>query len=189
MRSNSSYKAPAVSVIKDCLIIVLLFLSFYFIDIQLAAFAAVICSAILLTRRIILDYNPGFIKGYHIQYNEKELAVPKGTDVFDLSNVPSMEHLFTYIEVIRGVIVPPATIIIRFCGIVKIEEYELDVLKEILRRLKKSEITVILSDVSESVRNQFGHCEIESEIGIENIFYSINDALRKTKRRKKGKCN
>lgn len=189
MKPQSSYNAHITGVIKDSLIIALLFISLCFIDVGVAAYISVITTAILLTRRIILDLNPGVIKGYQIRNSEKELIVPKGVDVFDLSNVPSMEYLYTYIEVIRGILVPPAVIIIRFCGIAHIKEYELDTLKKVLRRLKKSKITVILSDVNENVRNQFGHCEIESEVGIENIFYNISDALLKTKRMKKEKSH
>lgn len=107
------HKANKKGILKDSLIIILLFASFYFIDIQLAAFIAVICTIILLTRRIILYYNPGFIKGYYIFYNGKDLTVSRGVDIFDLSKVPSMEHLYNYIEVIRSILVPPLILVIR----------------------------------------------------------------------------
>jgi hypothetical protein len=43
--------------------------------------------------------------------------------------------------------------------------------------LKKNKITVILSDVEENVRRQFGEYEIENEVGIDHVFYTIDDAL------------
>lgn len=177
MKQGKSYSEHTSGVIKDSFIIILLFGSFYFIDIRTAAFVAVVCTTVLLTRRIILYLNPGFIKDYYINYNEKELTVPKGVDVFDLSKVPSMEYLYKYIEVIRGILMPPRILIIRFSGIIQIKKYELDVLKEVLHRLKKSKITVILSDVEENVRHQFGEYEIENEVGMDHIFYAISDSL------------
>ena len=132
MKPDSSYNAHISGVIKDALVIVLLFLSLSFIDVTIAAFVCIITTIILLTRRFILDFNPGFIKGHHIAYNEKELIVPKGVDVFDLSNVPSMEYLYKYIEVIRGILVPPEVLITRLRGITKIDEYDLGILNEII---------------------------------------------------------
>lgn len=177
MKPHNSYHAHITGVIKDSLIIALLFISLSFIDVSVAAFVCIITTVILLTRRIILEYNPGFIKGHHIIYNERELIVPKGVDVFDLSNVPSMEYLYKYIEVIRGILVPPGVLIIRLRGITKIDEYDLEILNEVILRLQKSKIIVILSDVEENVQEQFSNYGIEKIIGKENIFLVITEAL------------
>ena len=117
------------------------------------------------------------LKIHHIHNNEKELIVPKGVSVFDLRNVPSMEYLYKFIEVMRVSSSSPTILIIRFGGIMQIKKYELDVLKEALHRLKKSKIIVILSDVEENVRHQFEEYEIENGLGIDHIFYAIDDAL------------
>ena len=59
-------------IIKDAIIIMVIFASLYFIDIRMAAFVAVLCTAILLTRRIIFELNPGFITGHKILFKGKE---------------------------------------------------------------------------------------------------------------------
>ena len=177
MKGTKGYHSQTVGLIKDSFIIILLFVSFYFIDVSVAFFITVTCTAILLIRRIILDYNSGAIKNSHIDSNEKELIVPKGVSVFDLRNVPSMEYLYKFIKVMRVSSSPPNILIVRFGGIMQIKKYELDVLKEALHRLKKSKITVILSDVEENVRHQFGECEIGNEVGMDHVFYTIDDAL------------
>lgn len=177
MRPYKAYKAYKRGILKDSFIIILSFASLYFIDIRLATFIAVICATILFTRRTVLYYNPGFIKGYYIFYNGKEVVVPNGVDIFDISKVPSMQHLYNYIEVIRGILVPPAILVIRFRGKMQLKEYERDLLKKGLHQLKKSNISVILTDVEENVRHQFRVNEIENDVGIENIFFSIKDAL------------
>jgi len=177
VKPHSSYNAHISGVIKDSLIIVLLFISLSFIDVAIEAFVCVITTVILLTRRIIMDHNPGFIKGHHITYNEKELIVPKGIDVFDLSNVPSMEYLYSYVEVIRGILVPPEVLIIRLRGITKINEYDLGILNEVIGRLQKSNIIVIFPDVETNVLEQFVTYGIEKFTGKENIFREIRFEL------------
>ncbi len=183
MKPHKSYKK---GILKDSFIIILLFASLYFIDIRLAAFIAVICTTILLTRRTILYYNPGFIKGYYIFYNGKELTVPKGVDVIDLSKIPAMKEIYNYIEVIRSILTPPTILIIRFRGKKHLKESERDILIKGLQQLKKSKILVILSDVEENVRREFRKSDIENKVGMENIYYSINDALIQAKRIQKG---
>src|SRR5689334_12287909 len=155
MKPESSHNAHIQELIKDTLTIVLIFAVFYLIDLEIAAFMSVICAPILLSRRIILDHNPGFIMGHHITYNENELIVPKGVDVFDLSKVPTVDYLRSYTEVMRTILRPPAVLIIRFCGILQVEEYDLHLLTEITGRLQKSDIIVIFSDVGKNVQLQF----------------------------------
>ena len=176
------YNAYISGVLKDSLIIVLLFISLYFIDVGAAAFVSVITAAILLIRRTILDFDPALIKQPHIRDNEKELIVPKGEYVFDLSNVPSMEYLYKYIEVIREMLVIPEVIIIRLKAITSINEYELRILNKVILRLQRNKITVILSDVETNVQEQLAVSGIEKFIGKENIFLVISGALLSTER-------
>jgi len=56
-------------------------------------------------------------------------------------------------------------------------EFELDILKDVIVRMKSRKIIVILSDIEENVMDQFGWYKIENEVGIGNIFFNINDAL------------
>lgn len=177
MKSFTSYRTHITGVIKDCFIIIMLFVVFNFIDFQIAAFIATVVTVILFSRRIFLDYNPGFIKGYHITYNNRELVVPKGVDVFDLSRVPTMDYLQQYLEVIRGILIPPSILIIRFGGILKLKEYDLYKLSNVVKRLQKSGIIVIISDVDKTIQDQLRLYGIENKLGSENICNNINDAL------------
>jgi len=66
MIPGKNYSAHCAGVIRDCLIIILVFVSLYFIDIQLALLVSLVCTVTVLTRRIILTYNPGFVKGHQV---------------------------------------------------------------------------------------------------------------------------
>lgn len=177
MKPGDSHSEHIFGVLKDVLLIILIFAVFYLIDLEVAAFIAVMCTAILLIRRIILDYNPGFITGHHFIINEKEVIAPKGVDVFDLSKVPTMDYLRRYSEVIRTILVPPAVLIIRFCGILQLEEYDLYLLNDITGRLQKSDIAVIFSDVGANVWHQLKDFGIDQQLGDSNICVTIEDSM------------
>ena len=181
MKHRSIYKELLSAAIKDFYIIVLIFAGFYFIDTELAFFISALTTAILLTRRVILDFNPGFVKGHHINYHKKELGVPKGVDIFDLSTVPSIDYLFKYIEVIRSILRPPLILIIRFSEIIEMKECELDILGEAILRIQKSGIVVMISDAGLNIQNQFRQHGIEKKVGKGKIFDNIKDALSKAK--------
>jgi len=131
MNQDNSYTKAIVGIIKDFIIIIIVFASLCLIDLSLATFIGTISFSILLIRRIIFYYNPGFIKGYHIFYHNKGLTVAKEVDVFDFSKVSSIQYLYNYAEVIRGILMPPRIFIIRFCRVHLLTEFELDILKDV----------------------------------------------------------
>jgi hypothetical protein len=98
-------------------------------------------------------------------------------DVFDLSKVPTMDYLRRYTEVIRGILVPPAVLIIRFCGILQLEEYDFFLLAEVIGRLQKSDIAIIFSDVGKTIYLQFNEFGIDQKIGSDNIYLNVDDAI------------
>ena len=76
MIPGKNYSAHCAGVIRDCLIIILVFVSLYFIDIQLALLVSLVYTVTVLTRRIILTYNPGFVKGHQVQINGEKMRIP-----------------------------------------------------------------------------------------------------------------
>lgn len=177
MKPEGNHNGQIEGMIKDGIVCVLIFLAFYSIDFEVAAFISVICAAILLIRRIILNYNPGFVNGHHIVTREKELVVPKAVDVFDLGKVSGVEHLRRYTEIIRTILVPPSVLIIRFSNLLRIEENDLFVLDEITARLQKSDIAVVFSDVEKKVWLQLKESGIEQQLGDGNICCDIDEAI------------
>ncbi len=181
MIPKKNYSVHSAGVIKDCLIITLVFVSLYFIDIHLASFVSLVCTVILLTRRMILSYNPGFAKGHHVKINGKEVALPRGIDIFYLSNSQSLEILYKYTDVVRGIMAPPEIMIIEFEEISYIGQSDLSILNRTINHLRSSNISVIFSGVDESVRDQLKETEILTIVGVENIFRCIRDAVTHAK--------
>jgi MFS superfamily sulfate permease-like transporter len=177
-KNNSAHSA---GVMKDCLIITLVFASLYFIDIQLASLVSLVCTVILLTRRIIFTYNPGFVKGHHIKINGKEVTLPRSIDIFTLSKSQSLHTLYRYTDVVRGIMAPPEIMIIEFEEISYIGQSELSILNKAIEQLRNANISVIFSGINENVRDQLKETEILTIVGEENIFPCIGDATTHAK--------
>lgn len=172
-KNNSAHSA---GVMKDCLIIILVFASLYFIDIQLASLVSLVCTAIFLTRRIILTYNPDFVKGHHVKINGKDVTLPRSIDIFNLSNSQSLETLYRYTDVVRGIMAPPEIMIIEFEEISYLGQSDVSLLNKTICQLRSANISVIFSGINENVRDQLKETEILTIVGEENIFRCINDA-------------
>lgn len=181
MTPKKNYSAHSAGVIKDCLIITLVFVSLYFIDIHLASFVSLVCTVILLTRRMILSYHPGFAKGHHVKINGKEVTLPRGIDIFNLSKSQSLETLYRYTDLVRGIMAPPEIMIIEFEEISCIGQSELLILNKTIDQLRNANISVIFSGINENVRDQLKETEILTIVGEENIFRCIKDAATHAK--------
>ena len=165
-------------ILQDFFISLLVFTVFSFIDIELAFFVAIICIAILLSRRIIVDLNPGFINGHRIYYKGEELKVPTGVDIFNLGNI---NHLVTYVGVVRNILAPPRIIIIRFKSKSRISEEEIGKLFQVIKLLEQAKISILFSDVNATVQNQFRQNGISKRVRESNIFFYVKDALEHSK--------
>jgi MFS superfamily sulfate permease-like transporter len=163
---------------KDTFISGGLFILFCFIDLKLAFFISLICFAILWTRTIILDLNPGAVMGHKIYFKGKELFVPETVDIFDVGNDSSFDNLSRYAEIIRQILIPPRILIIRFNNKYSVTQFEVKTLIQIIKRLKTNKILVLFSDVNVNLQNQFRENGIAGNIGEENIFYYIKGALK-----------
>jgi MFS superfamily sulfate permease-like transporter len=181
MTPKTNKSAHSAGVMKDCLIIILVFASLYIIDIQLASLVSLVCTVILLTRRIIFTYNPGFVKGHHIKINGKEVTLPRSIDIFTLSKSQSLHTLYGYTDVVRGIMAPPEIMIIEFEEISYIGQSELSILNKAIEQLRNANISVIFSGINENVRDQLKETEILTIVGEENIFPCIGDATTHAK--------
>lgn len=181
MTQKKNNSAHSAGVMKDCLVIILVFASLYFIDIQLASLVSLVCTVIFLTRRIILTYNPGFVKGHHVKINGKEVTLPRSIDIFNLSKSQSLETLYRYTDVVRGIMAPPEIMIIEFEEISYIDQSELSILNKSIDLLRNANISVIFSGINENVRDQLKETEILTIVGEENLFRCIEDAATHAK--------
>jgi hypothetical protein len=177
MKTMNSHFPHWNNILKDAAVLISLFLIFYFIDLQLAFFISAISLYLLMIRRVILILNPGFIKGYRINYKGRQLSIPNGVDIFTLDETHSVEALHRYAEIIRSITTPPEVIIVRFNKIKRLMQPEADILMKFINQTKTYKMKIIFSDVNTILQDKFRESTIELMVGGNNIFYYISDAL------------
>ncbi|HWB27649.1 MAG TPA: hypothetical protein VG738_19365 [Chitinophagaceae bacterium] len=184
MNRKADHTRHARNIIKDGLILLSLFALLSFIDVNTAVFMSIIVTVFLLTRRVMLDYNPAVTTENCIGENKKVLSVPAGVIVFDLSKVPAIESLYRYISLITTLVACPRILVVRCSGIGRMLQEDIAMVRKILYMLKQREVFVIFSDVSDTLRVQLRQLDIENP-DRENIFDNVSDALHKAARLRK----
>jgi len=109
-------------------------------------------------------------------------TLPEGVEVFELSADASPEILLLYLNVLRTLAIHPKILIIRFNQIKKIDPTAVRVLNEFIRQTAGKGIHIIFSDVSFSLKNQLENNFLLSQIGEDNIFSTLKNALVKAEK-------
>ena len=60
-----------------------------------------------------------------------------------------------------------------------ISRFEIEILDQIIKRLEKHGISIIFSDVNANMQHQLRENGVAEQIGDENVFYYIQDALKR----------
>ena len=109
------------------------------------------------------------------------MTLPRSIDIFNLSKSQSLETLYRYTDVVRGILAPPEIMIIEFEEISYIDQSELSILNKSIDLLRNANISVIFSGINENVRDQLKETEILTIVGEENLFRCIEDAATHAK--------
>jgi SulP family sulfate permease len=104
-------------------------------------------------------------------------SVPKGIEIFVISESASMEVLYPYLEIVHTMAIRPKILIIRFQQISNIDSVGANVLNEIIRWTSVNNIGIIFSDVGITLKDQLENYFLPYQIGEENIFSNIDNAI------------
>ncbi len=178
MKFYSQLNEKEKGIAKDILFVVIIFVLLALIDLELAIFVTVICAAVLIIRRIILQLNPDHGKNKKVIYNGKQLSVPQNTEIFELKDYASFEKLNKYAEALRFISLPPTILIIRFYRQIQIDKASAVIMSKVVKRLSEMEVRTVFSDIDVTIFNQLEYHDILHIIGGENLFSSIEDALK-----------
>ncbi len=62
-----------------------------------------------------------------------------------------------------------------------ISRFEIEILDQIIKRLRRNEISIMFSDVNANLQYQLRENGIAEQIGDEKVFFYIQDALKRAK--------
>jgi SulP family sulfate permease len=157
-------------------------------DLTLAIEIGMLLSVILFMQRMVGLANVDVVKGELRDREEEDdpntivtRAVPEGVEVFEITGAMFFGAASKFKDAMHIVENKPAIRIIRMRKVLSIDATGLNMLRELLLDCRKSSITLILSGVHAQplfAMQQFG---IYDEIGEENIFGNIDDALDRSR--------
>ncbi|NTU97713.1 MAG: sulfate permease [Chlorobiaceae bacterium] len=157
-------------------------------DLSLAIEIGMLLSVILFMQRMAGLANVDVVTGELRDREEEDdpntivtRAVPEGVEVFEITGAMFFGAASKFKDAMHIVENKPAIRIIRMRKVLSIDATGLNMLRELLLDCRKSGITLILSGVHAQplfAMQQFG---IYDEIGEENIFGNIDDALDRSR--------
>src|SRR5688500_50490 len=102
---------------------------------------------------------------------------PPGVEIFEINGPFFFGAATMFKEEVESVLGKPKVLIIRMRNVPDIDSTGLHALKQIVRRSRRERTQVLLSDVHSQPMMALGRSELLDELGEENIFGNIEDAL------------
>jgi len=178
-------KAPK----SDVAVLLLTFLLTVFIDLTVAVEVGLVLSALLFFKRMAEVTNIGMITRELIGDDEEESdpnsitirQVPQGIEVFEIQGPFFFGAAESFKDAIRGIESPVPVIILRLRNVPAIDATGMHALREFLYSCKKENTALILSGVHAQPLFAMQGSGLWDEIGEENIFGHIDDALNRAR--------
>ena len=104
-------------------------------------------------------------------------TVPKGVEVFEINGPFFFGAATAFKEQVESTLGRPRVLIIRMRNVPAMDSTGLHALAEIVKRSRREKTRVLLSDVHSQPMMALGRSHLLDEIGEENIFGNIDDAL------------
>ncbi len=178
-------KAPK----SDVAVLLLTFLLTVFIDLTVAVEVGLVLSALLFIKRMAEVTNIGMItrdlKGDDEEESDPNSItirqVPQGIEVFEIQGPFFFGAAESFKDAIRGIESPVPVIILRLRNVPAIDATGMHALREFLYSCKKENTALILSGVHAQPLFAMQGSGLWDEIGEENIFGHIDDALNRAR--------
>jgi len=169
---------------SDIAVLLVTFFLTVIIDLTVAIEVGMILSAFLLIRRLVLATN---IEVFTREFKDEEersdpnaigiRKLPDGVEVFEVSGPFFFGIASTFIETVKNIEEKPKIRILRMRNVLSIDVTALNALKQILKESRKAGIRLILSGVHSQPYVAIKRIGLADDIGEENIFTNIDDAL------------
>ena len=176
---------------SDVSVLLITFFLTVIVDLTVAIEVGVLLAIVLFVRRVMQTSTIDVLDGQHVAATEnyevvspediEYLDIPSGVDVYEI-NGPFFFGLASRIEELSSVKGNTTKVrIIRMRKVPFIDSTGINNLRNLCERTNKRGVTVILSGVTDNVRQSLVKFGVDKEIGSENIFPHIVPALEKAK--------
>jgi SulP family sulfate permease len=182
----AEFRAPK----SDVAVLLATFLLTVLVDLTVAIEVGMVASAFLFMRRMAEVTNVSAVTRelqdaedtYSTDPNSvRRRKVPEGVSVFEVNGPFFFGAAETFRDTMSRVAGNPKVLIIRMRNVPAIDSTGMHILREVAQRSKKDGTLVLLSDVHTQPLLALGKSDVLDEIGEDNLFGNIDDALNRAR--------
>ncbi len=113
--------------------------------------------------------------------NVRKRSIPRGVEIFEVNGPFFFGAAETFKDALRAVVGKPKVLIIRMRNVPAIDSTGMHALKDVVHQTRKDGALVVLSDVHTQPLVAISRSAVLDEIGEENLFGNIDDALNRAR--------
>ncbi len=173
---------------SDVLVLVATFLLTVLVDLTVAIEVGMIAAAFLFMRRMAQVTNVSAVTRELDDNGDEDStdpnsvmrrSIPPGVEVFEINGPFFFGAAETFKETLGQIAGTPKVLIIRLRNVPSIDSTAMHALKFVVHRTRKEGTVVLLSDVHSQPLAAISRSAVLAEIGDENVFANIDDALNR----------
>jgi sulfate permease, SulP family len=179
-----SFRAELHAPLSDAFVMLITFTLTVAIDLVVAIEVGMVLASFLFMKRMsevtnVQVVTREFSDDRRLNPNDVDFTkrAPPGVEIFEINGPFFFGAATMFKEEVESVLGRPKVLIIRMRNVPAIDSTGLHALKQIVRRSRKERTQVLLSDVHSQPMMALGRSELLDELGEENIFGNIEDAL------------
>lgn len=175
---------------SDVIVLLATFLLTVFVDLTVAIEVGMVAAAFLFMRRMAQVTNISAVTReledngdpYATDPNAvRRRTIPVGVEVFEINGPFFFGAAETFKDTLSQVAGKPKVLIIRMRNVPSIDSTAMHALKDVVHRTRKEGTIVLMSDVHTQPLVAIGRSAVIDEIGEENVFGNIDDALNRAR--------
>ena len=164
----------------DIIILLSTFLLTVLVDLTVAIEVGIVLSALLFMKRMA-DIGGKIPPDKDIDLIDDYSNLPKGVSVYEISGPLFFASAKQYTEILKNIGFKSKVLIIRMRHVPFIDSTGLRNLEDVIKTLKKSDVTIVLSGVNNEVLKTITEYQLVSLIDESNIFDSFKGAIQHSK--------
>jgi SulP family sulfate permease len=181
-----SFRAELTAPKSDVVVLLVTFLLTVLVDLTVAIEVGMVASAFLFMRRMA---EVAYVSAVTIELEDdgdqyatdpnavSRRVVPPGVEVFEVNGPFFFGVAETFKDTVGQIANKPRVLIIRMRNVPSIDSSGMHALKDVVHRSRKDGTLVLLSDVHTQPLVAIGRSAVLDEIGDENLFGNVDDAL------------
>jgi SulP family sulfate permease len=184
-----AFRAELSSPKSDVVVLLATFLLTVFVDLTVAIEVGMVLAAFLFMKRMAEVTNVNAVTDELEDERDESDSnatnrrrIPKGVEVYEINGPFFFGAAETFKDTLARVAAKPKVLIIRMRHVLALDSTGMHALRDVVHRTRRDKTVVLLSDVHMQPLVALTGSPVLAEIGQENLFGNLDDALNKARR-------